>query len=160
MRGARHAYAASTLWAVIIGNRSPNTTMTGLSIPVSSLGSTTWSGTSTRAPVTSLYQWFRHRLRASGPCGSASPTRAASITVGPASSANVGNEIPRSANRATLLAKASSSTTRSASPNWPSNWLANWLAKWLANVLANLVEGSAGAARLEEVTVDIVSDNW
>jgi hypothetical protein len=33
IRGARHAYAASTLCAVIIGNRSPNTTMIGLSMP-------------------------------------------------------------------------------------------------------------------------------
>ena len=37
---------------------------------------------------------------------------------GSASSANVGSVIPRSRNRSTLSASASSSTTRSASPNW------------------------------------------
>ena len=94
------------MWAVIIGKRSPNTTMIGLSTPVSDDGSTTWSGTSTRLPARSLYQWTRQRLRASGPCGSASPTRAGSIVDGSASSANVGSVMPRSRNRSTLLASA------------------------------------------------------
>ena len=33
------------------------------STPVRLDGSTTWSGTSTRSPARSLYQWTRHRLR-------------------------------------------------------------------------------------------------
>src|SRR6056297_1354912 len=96
--------------------------MIGLGTPVRLGGSTTWSGTCTRSPARSLYQWTRHRLRASGPCGSASPTICSWSNVdGSASWPNRGNLIPWSRNRSMLFERARSSTTRSARPNWFSN---------------------------------------
>jgi hypothetical protein len=119
-RGAKHEYAASTLCAVIIGKRSPNITMMGLSTPVSDDGNTTWSGTDTRSPAMLLYQWTRKRLRASG----ASLSRpfnpapvSAGIVEGSASWAKVGRTIFCSAKRFTLLASDAASTTLSARPS-------------------------------------------
>ena len=94
-RGTRQAYAARTLWAAIIGKRSPSATTIGAATPVSAVGRTTCSGTAT-APRRSaaLCQWTRNRFRASGASGStpASPARAAAGIVGGSISCGEGRQ--------------------------------------------------------------------
>ena len=90
-------------------------------MPVSDGGSTTWSGTSTRPPSRSLYQCRRHRLRASGPSRSASPTRSGDDAprLGQLGERRQDDALLAEARRRCWPAHASS-TTRSARPNWSS----------------------------------------
>src|SRR5580700_5840065 len=62
-RGTRHAYAARTLCARIIGNRSPKATTIFASTPVSSAGSTTCTGTTAWPVRVHLRQRFADRRR-------------------------------------------------------------------------------------------------
>ena len=116
-RGTKHEYAARTLCAVIIGKRSPKTTMMGDSIPVIDEGKTTWSGTSTLSPSRLLYQCTRNKLRGSAAFLSTPAVRLAGMRCGSASSPNVGRTIFCSAKRRTLFSSDFASTILSASPN-------------------------------------------
>ena len=116
-RGTKHEYAANTLCAVIIGNRSPNTTMIGESIPVSDDGRTTWSGTDTLSPARLLYQCTRNKLRGSAAFLSTPFVMLSEMRCGSANSPNVGRTIFCAAKRSMLRSSDLSSITRSARPN-------------------------------------------
>ena len=124
-RGTKQEYAASTLCAVIIGNRSPKTTMIGDSIPVRDDGNTTWFGTSTRLPSRSLYQCTRNRLRGSAASLSTPFVMSCEISRGSANSPKVGSTIFCAAKRFTLLSRDAGSTTVLARPSCSCNAVAS-----------------------------------
>ena len=129
IRGARHAYAACTLWAPIIGNRSPSASTIVASTPVSDLGRMRCPGTASRVVRSApLNQCTRKRLAASassGPTEASRDATPAGAIEGSASCANVGNAMPAVRKRSTARSRASASTTSVSRPKpapvivWP-----------------------------------------
>ena len=108
-RGARQAYAACTLCAPIIGNRSPNASTIVASTPVRADGTTRCPGTSAReVRSVPLNQWTRKRFAASGSSGPTPASRLitdAGTAPGSASCANVGRAMPADRNRSTARSR-------------------------------------------------------
>src|SRR6266496_2530747 len=120
-RGARHPYAARTLWARIIGKRSPSAMTIFASTPVSSGGRTMCWGVSTSPlRVASLYQWTRNRFSGCGSSGS-TDAKADSISSGTfdgsASCEKVGRTIFASWKRSTVRSYVSLSTSSRSRPS-------------------------------------------